>query len=327
MNVVAARAIPLRKRATARLTPTRPFHFQGTVHKPSHFPAPISAWRDGVYWQTMRLGDDVLGVRMEDASHRDQPVVDVTLFSSSPPSEERKEAALEELAWRFDLASDLSPFDHAYRDDRVLGPVIQRRRGMRVSASDSLYETLIIFITLQNATVRRTVQMMDALLSNYGTAVEFDGHSLYAFWRPEDIARVPEQALRELKVGYRAVSILRTSQAFTAEPELERSLRGLAKEEARQRLLALYGIGPASVDGLLFEFLHHYDALDHMPQWQGRIYSRILFGEERPPEHTLGEMTLRWGSWRALAALYIFEDLFWQHSRTPIPWLQGLIRL
>jgi 3-methyladenine DNA glycosylase/8-oxoguanine DNA glycosylase len=323
----AAAAISLSKRAAARLTPTAPFHFQGTVHKPSHFPAPISAYRDGVYWQTLRLGDELLGVRIENAGRPDRPAIDVTLFSSSPLSGAQTAAALAELSWRFDLAADLTPFVPDFRDDPVLGPVIERWRGMRVSASDSLYETLIIFITLQNATVRRTVQMMQALLSAYGTALRFDGHTLYAFWTPSEMAAVPEQELRALKVGYRAVSLLRVSQAFAAEPGPEGSLRRSPQEEARRSLLALYGVGPTSVDGLLFEFLHHYDALDHMPPWQGKIFSRLLFGQERPPEETLAEVTRRWGPWRALAAHYIFEDLFWQHSRTPIPWLQALIRL
>jgi len=325
--MIAADAISLPIRAAARLTPTAPFHFQGTVHKPSHFPAPISAYRDGVYWQTLRLGDELLGVRIEDAGRPDRPAIDVTLFSSSPLSGAQTAAALAELSWRFDLAADLTPFVPDFRDDPVLGPVIERWRGMRVSASDSLYETLIIFITLQNATVRRTVQMMHALLSTHGTPLKFDGHTLYVFWKPEDIARVPEQDLRDLKVGYRAVSILRTSEAFAAEPQLEASLRSVPRKEARSRLIALYGVGPASVDGLLFEVLHHYDALDHMPPWESKIYSHLLFGDERPPSETLEEVTRRWGPWRALAAHYLIEDLFWQHSRTPIPWLQALIRL
>lgn len=326
MNIADA-AVSLRQRATARLTPTAPFHFQGTVHKPSHFPAPVSAYQRGVYWQALRLGDDLLGVRMEDAGDSDRPAIDVTLFSPSPLSEAQKDTALDELSWRFDLAADLSPFCRAFHDDPVLGPAIARWRGMRVSASDSLYQTLIIFITLQNATVRRTVQMMDALLSAYGTRLAFDGQTLYAFWKPEDLALIPEQDLRDLKVGYRAVSLLRTSKAFAAEPHLETSLRRSSRDEARRRLLDLYGVGPASLDGLLFGFLHHYDALDHMPPWEGKIHSRLLFGEERPPSETLEEMTRRWGPWRALAALYIFEDLFWQHSCSPIPWLQNLIRL
>ncbi|MDP2674132.1 MAG: hypothetical protein Q8Q00_04400 [Dehalococcoidia bacterium] len=326
MNAVAG-GIPLPIHVTARLTPAAPFHFLGTVHKPSHFPTPLAAYHEGVYWQALRLDGDLLGIRMEDANDRAQPAIDVTLFSASPLSKAQVDVALDELSWRFDLDCDLAPFELASRDDPLLAAVVQGWSGMRVSAGCSLYETLIIFITLQNATVRRTVQMMQALLSAYGTALRLDGHTLYAFWTPAEMAAVPEQELRALKVGYRAVSLLRVSQAFAAEPGLEGSLRRSPQEEARRSLLALYGVGPASVDGLLFEFLHHYDALDHMPPWQGKIFSRLLFGEECPPEVTLAEITRRWGPWRALAAHYLFEDLFWQHSHRPIPWLQELIRL
>src|SRR3989337_531133 len=186
MNV-AARAVPLAKCATARLEPTPPFHFQGTVHKPSHFPAPVSTYQRGVYWQALRLRADLLRGRMEGGCDGDRPAIDVTLYSPSPLSRARTAAALAELSWRFDLDCDLAPFDLASRDDPLLAPVVQRWSGMRVSAGCSLYETLIIFITLQNATVRRTVQMMQALLSTYGTPLEFDGHTLYAFWKPEDM--------------------------------------------------------------------------------------------------------------------------------------------
>jgi 3-methyladenine DNA glycosylase/8-oxoguanine DNA glycosylase len=327
VSVAAVGAISLTKRTAARLTPAAPFNFHGTVHKPSHFPDPVSAYRDGTCWQALRLGDDLIGVRMEESADRDGPGIDVTLFSKSPLSRAQRDSALDEISWRFDLDSDLRPFDSAFRDDPVLGPVIERWRGMRVSAADSLYETLIIFVTLQNATVRRTVQMMDALLSSYGTQITFDGQTLYAFWKPEDLASVPEQDLRDLRVGYRAVTLLRISHAFEAEPNLELSLRRQPKDEARRRLLALYGVGPVTVDGLLFGILHHYDALDHMPPWEGKIHSQLLFGQERPPSETLEEITRRWGPWRALAAHYLFEDLFWRHSRTPIPWLQDLIRL
>ena len=49
--------------------------------------------------------------------------------------------------------------------------------------------------------------MMQALLENYGTLLSYDGQKLYCFWEPEVIDAVTEQALRALKVGYRAKSI------------------------------------------------------------------------------------------------------------------------
>jgi 3-methyladenine DNA glycosylase/8-oxoguanine DNA glycosylase len=46
---------------------------------------------------------------------------------------------------------------------------------MRPAHAGSLYECLVIAIALQNATVRRTVQMMQALLERYGTLLSYDG--------------------------------------------------------------------------------------------------------------------------------------------------------
>jgi 3-methyladenine DNA glycosylase/8-oxoguanine DNA glycosylase len=46
---------------------------------------------------------------------------------------------------------------------------------MRPAHAGSLYECLVIAIVLQNATVRRTVQMMQALLERYGTLLSYDG--------------------------------------------------------------------------------------------------------------------------------------------------------
>ena len=56
--------------------------------------------------------------------------------------------------------------------------------------------------------------------------------------------------------------------------------------------------------------------------------SRLLFDRERvAPRTILREAERRWGSWKMLAAHYLFEDLFWGHRARPVPWLAALIRL
>jgi hypothetical protein len=106
----------------------------------------------------------------------------------------------------------------------------------------------LIAIVLQNATVRRSVQMMQALLENYGTRLLYDGQELYCAWEPKVMDRATEQELRDLKVGYRAKSIKRVTAAFAQREIDEFDLRTRSGEEQRQALLGLYGIGPASVE-------------------------------------------------------------------------------
>jgi hypothetical protein len=45
-----------------------------------------------------------------------------------------------------------------------------------------------------------------------------------------------------------------------------------------------------------------------------------------PTRKILNDFNRKYGDY-ALAVGYIWEDLFWRHSRKPIPWLQKEIRL
>lgn len=310
------------------LRPTAPFNFDATVHKPSHFPAASEHYEPGRYWQSMLFGGQALGLRLENAGDVSHPLVNVVVYAAEPIDQRLAPALEAELRWRFDLDADLAQFERQCGGDSLLAPALDRWRGMRVSATGSLYEMLVIYVLLQNATVRRTVQMMQALFERFGTPLRFDNQELYAFWPPEALVAVAEEELRALKLGYRARTLKRLSDAFAAGEVDETGLRSLSKDEARDELLKLYGIGPASVWYLLSEVFHHYDALDYLSPWEQRIYSRLFFSEEMAPaERIIDEAKRRWGRWRMLAAHYLFEDLFWRRKNEPVEWLEELIRL
>jgi len=130
---------------------------------------------------------------------------------------------------------------------------------------------MITAVLLQNATVRRTVQMMEALLEKYGTKVAFDNKEIYALWQPEDLEKVSEDELRALKIGYRAKFIKRLSEDFARGVIDEKKLRTMDKESAKEELTKLYGVGPETARILLFEALHHYDTFEHIAPWQQKI--------------------------------------------------------
>lgn len=308
-----------------RLLPKRPFHFAGTVHKPSHFPSPDNAYDGTTYWQTMNFRGQPLGLQF-DKVHGGG--IDLRIFAEASLSQAEVNDLVTEIRWRFDLDADLKPFNKLLSSDAALGPVVNRWRGMRVSCAYSLYEFLIISIVLQNATVRRSVQMLDALFRAYGKCVSYGGQALYVFWSPEDIADVTEDELRSLKVGYRAKFIRRITDQFLDGQVDEMTLRRSPKDAVRSSLLSLYGIGPASVGMLLFEVFHHYDAFDMISPWEQKILSKRLFDKDIVvAPRILNHARRRWKSWRMLAVHYLFEDLFWRHRQQPVDWLTPLIRL
>ena len=320
-------AITLKKRQSILVAPTLPFHFDATLHKPSHFPSSDNEWERGKYWITMCWRGEKLGLKLEKKGSVSHPQVQIAIYSESGLSEEHVSDVTREVGWRFNVCSDLSEFSERFKRERVLGPIIKRWRGMRPVAANSLYESLIIYIVLQNATVRRSVQMLENLFMAFGSRLRFDGKSLSCFWTPEEMAKAPEQILRDLKVGYRAKFLKRVSEQFV-NGEIDGVLmREMSNDQIRSEVLKLYGIGPASVEYLLFEDFYRYDALTTIPPWEQKILSRLLFREPLVPVKKILRFAERWGPYKKLAVHYLWEDLFWKRKHHKIPWLEQEIRL
>ena len=312
------------------LTPKAPFNFDGTFHKPSHFPnnLKLSLWASNIYWQTLRIGDKLYGLRIKNEGNSLNPLLKIAVFSSGRLENEEIYSIKQEIIYRFELDVDWSEFNNmAEKDDRFY-PIFKKWTGSRNSCEFSLYELLIISIVLQNATVHRSVQMLDALLGKYGTKVLFDGRELYAIWLPEELEDIFEQDLRDLKVGYRAKFIKRISSDFVLNKVDERKLRILNKEDAKNELIKLYGVGSESSRILLFEALHHYDTFDHIAPWQQKIYSRLFYNKEDVLVSKIqNDINKKYGKYAMLAVHYIWEDIFWRRKNEHIEWLEKEIRL
>ncbi len=318
----------LSEKTVTKFFPTSPFNFNATVHKPSHFPDQLTHYEEDNFWQTMRLNNDIFGIKMKNVGKINKPEIKLMIFSKSKLTKSKVDSITKELVWRYDLSADLSEFNKKFKNDKFFGTVLKKWIGMRVSSAHSLYELLIIGLVLQNATVRRSVQMLNALLEKYGTLVEFDNKKVYSLWLPEDLIKVNEQELRELKVGYRAKFFIKLSQDFTENKVDEAKLRKSSKEEARKELLKLFGVGPETARILLFEVLHHYDVFDHIAPWQQKIYSQLFYNKKLVPTDKIrNEIIKSYGKWNMLAVHYIWEDIFWKRKTQKIEWLEKEIRL
>ena len=323
-------AVRLVNRQVMDLLPTAPFCFDATLHKPDHFPSADNAWQPGIRWQTMLWQGVPLGLKFENAGTVDAPHVRLSIYSAESLSQGFLDGLMAEIGYRYQFGLDLAGLARFAAHPR-LGPVIARWRGMRPLNSNSLYEYLMIAIVLQNATVRRSVQMLRALIETYGTAVVYDGQALYVAWAPEDMAGATEEELRRLKVGYRAKSIKRVTDAFVSGEVDELALRPLPREEQRKALLRLYGVGPASVEYLLSDVFHHLDEMVHISPWEQKIYSRLFFDRDpedpAPVAELLAYFDEQFSPYQMLAVHYFWEDLFWRRKTEPVPWLEALIRL
>jgi len=296
--------------------------------KPHHFPSNDQAWMPGVLWQTLRLAQDIYGLKMGALGTIDEPQIRLTVFSSRALKPRVFSKIVREVTRRYDLDSTaIAEFVQRYSTDKILGHVIERWRGMRPKSGYSLYEYLVITVMLQNTVVKRSVAMLHSLFEHYGRLAEFDEHELWAFWEAKAIERTSEKELRALRVGYRAKILKRQANQLVRRHIDEGRLWGLGRTERLKELDKIYGVGPQSAGYMLYEFFHDYDALEHIPPWEGKIYSRILFGHDRAsPERIMEFVGRRFPGFRHLALDYLITDLFWRHREQNIDWLAKLIR-
>lgn len=319
--------ISLDKKKEIFFSPVSPFHFDATLHKPSHFPSSDNEWERGKYWITMNWNNEKLGLKLEDKGSNSKPKVKVTIYSKANLDKDFIEKIKKELEWRFNFNSDLSDFSKKFKNDEFLGKIIKKWKGMRPVAANSLYETLIIYIVLQNAAVRRSVQMLENLFAKFGSKLVFDGKILSCFWTPNEMTKVQEQELRDMKVGYRAKFLKRISEQFTNKEINEFAMRSYSNEEIKKCVLNLYGIGPASVEYLLFEDFYRYDAFTTIPPWEQKILSMLIFKKPLVSTSKILKFANHYGEYKKLAIHYIWEDIFWKRKHKSIPWLEKEIRL
>jgi 3-methyladenine DNA glycosylase/8-oxoguanine DNA glycosylase len=277
-------------------------------------------------WQGMPLG-----LKFEDAGTVDAPLIHLLIWAVEQLDRNFVEGLLGEIGYRYGFDLNLTDFNRRFENHPGLGPVVAHWRGMRPLNCSSLYEYLMIATVLQNATVRRSVQMMRALDERYGTRVSYDGEELYVTWAPENIRGANEEELRGLKVGYRSKSIMRVTEAFVSGQVDEIALRDCQREEQRKALLALYGVDPASVVYILSDVFHHHGAMVHISPWEQKIYSKLFFdrdpGDPAPVPELMAYFNAEFAPYQMLAVHYFWENLFWRRKYEAVPWLEELIRL
>jgi len=295
-----------------RLRAVPPFDFLLTVRKPAGWSllTPFEVFEDGTLWTAMRWrSEEMFGLKLRSLGTLNKPEVSCEVFSSERLALDKRKELSDTTAWMLGLREDLSEFYSLAKSDTFLKHLVKDLYGMRRTKRPDIFPTLILAVTLQMAPIRRTRQMWDLLIKNYGVEVRFDRREILYWPSPESIARASVRELEErCKLGYRA-KVLKgiakaTCHGFPTLQELEK----MSREEARAKLMELKGIGEYSAD---IVSPHPGFALD---VWSARIFNVLLFGERTElPRDIIPKLKKtaeeRWGRWRGYVFTYVLNNL------------------
>jgi len=295
-----------------RLKAVPPYDFLLTVHKPAGWSllTPFEIFEDGTLWTAMRTySGRMFGLKLESVGTVEKPEIFCDVFSRERLGVEERREFANTLTWMLRLKEDVRDFYALAESDSVIRMLVEDLYGMRRTGRPDIFPSLILAVTLQMAPIKRSDQMMNLLIKNYGVKARFDGGEVSYWPSPERVARTEVRELKErCKLGYRAESLKSIAEAIHRGFPTLQELEKLSPEEARAKLMELRGIGGYSAD---IVSPHLGFALD---VWSAKIFNVLLFGEEaESPRSIIPRLKRiaeeRWGTWRGYVFTYVLNDL------------------
>jgi 3-methyladenine DNA glycosylase/8-oxoguanine DNA glycosylase len=293
------------------LEATPPFSFELTVHKPAGWwwSTPNEIFKDDVLWTATRFDHKLLGLKMCSRGTSRKPCVQCQVFAPKQLNDEEKANVASIVKSALSVEEDLREFYAIAQKDTILRDVVEDLCGMRTVSWPDLLPALILAVTLQMAPMKRSNQMMDLLLENFGDTIRFDEKTVRYWPSAEKLASSSVEDLKtKARLGYRAANL--QSIAITLKdgfPTMQQ-LWEMPHDEAKKQLLNLRGIGDYSADIVVPGMGFPLDV------WSAKIFHILLLGKEtESPREAIPMLKRmaeeRWGKWRGHVFAYVLNDL------------------
>ncbi len=294
------------------LRPTPPYDFGLTLKKPAGWSmfTLLEPYEGNTLWTAINLEKNLLGIRFSSKGNVDDPEISVKVFVAKELTHIQKERIQLLLTKAIGADQDLSEFYQFSKKDGILKHVITDLYGMHDTFSIAIFPEAVLAIMLQMAPLKRSYEMMNSFIENYGDLAEFDGKKIKAWPTPEKIAEVPaEQIAAKCSAGYRAKFIVRMAKRLdTGDFPSAEQLHEMKEEEAKEWLLNLPGIGDYSAD-----IINPHGGFP-IDVWSAEVFGKLLIGvkpenNRKAVEVVKREGQRRWGKWSWMAFFYVTQDL------------------
>src|SRR5262249_46156565 len=142
------------------------------------------------------------------------------------------------------LPIDLMAFyQFAVRQGR-LGQLARCFRGTKPPRFATVFESVVNAIACQQVTLTLGIRLLNGLAANYGPALQVGDGAVHGFPRPDDLAGLRPEALRQIGFSRQKSRAMIELARLITEGRLDlEGLAGLSDAEAVGRLRGLRGVG------------------------------------------------------------------------------------
>jgi DNA-3-methyladenine glycosylase II len=210
-----------------------------------------------------------------------------------------------------DLDTDLGGFYASCGSDPLLGPVVDRYRGLRLIGVPSLFEALCWSVAGQQINLAFAYILKKRLVEAYGTRIREAGREWLLFPEADLIASLEPENLQELKFTRSKSETLIRIASLIASKELskEQLLQLDDFRAAEEAMISIRGIGPWTANYVMMRCLRNRDAFPLTDVGLHNAIRRRLRQADKPSLQEVEEHGARWAPWRAYATFYLWSSL------------------
>lgn len=208
--------------------------------------------------------------------------------------------------------------DHAHREsvlrnlDPVVAEAIDYAPGIRILAQEP-WECLISYVISARNFIPSIMSTIDRLSERFGRRVSSDDYEQeyrirwYGFPLPDSLASADIDDIEECGAAFRARYISRLARAVASGEVDLFKIAQLPYEQAKEKLMTLYGVGPKIAECVLLSSMRKYEAFP-IDIWISRVLRFIYL---QKPRASIEEMQSfarsKFGSLAGFAEQYLYH--------------------
>ncbi len=178
----------------------------------------------------------------------------------------------------FDMSLDYAEIGESFSFDKTLYEAYSYGSGIRILHQDE-FETLISFIISQNNNIPRIKGIIRNLCAAYGEPIECpDGETRHAFPTAQAIVEAGEDAMKELRMGFRAGYVFDAAKKVADGSIDLMSVYDMDTENALKYLMQIKGVGLKVASCTALFAFRKYDAFP-IDVWVKRILDKYYDGK------------------------------------------------
>lgn len=187
------------------------------------------------------------------------------------------------------------------KNDMIMANAIELGQGIRILKQEP-WETLISFIISQNNNIPRIKKCIEGLCEMFGQPVgTFHGKEYFSFPEAQILAKLTEEDLAPIKLGYRAKYIIKTARKVVID-NVETSKMDY------EYLTSLCGVGPKVANCILLFGMSKFDSFP-IDVWVRRVMHRLYDIDENDMKGMANYARENFGAYGGIAQQYLFYHI------------------